>query len=143
MFEIFGGLLAALASALTIWKLWPSKAPILHRYTLTPCFTKGMVHVSLTLKPRNSPVTVIGVSCPGHKLHHCPSTCTGFTLASPDRFTDSLSFDVDLEPGKGSRDISFLISPISQSNLLIELRISEITHPIAYTVTQRQSAPRK
>ncbi len=140
MYEFLGGLAAIgtifCVAVLPLWKCFTGKTPTLRRYTITPDYGRGMAHVSLTLRAGNAVATVVEITCPGCKLHYCPSTFTGFTLASPERFSDSLTFDVELKPSGADRDISFLITPIPNSEFLVNLRISETSRSITYSLTQ-------
>lgn len=126
-------------AAIPAWRHFAGKNPKLIRYTVTPNYAHGMAHVSLTIRPGNATATIAEVSCPGCKLHYCPSTFTGFTLASPERFADSLAFNIELKSNGSDRDISFLISPIPSAEFLVSLRISETLRSMKYSLKQMQS----
>lgn len=104
------------------------RSPVLRYSSFTPCPEKGIAHLALTLGAGPTYALVTEMSCPGYKIHRAPSTFTGFSLASLEDFTDSLTLTEGFEPGSPSRTISILISPIPEQAFSIILRKREWPH---------------
>ena len=131
-------LIGAATLAIVIWGLLRHRTPILRDCRTYEYEDENMAHVRLMFAANKDHARITQITCPGYKLHHCTSSGSDVAFASPDSFKESLSLDVELEPSRGEREISFLISPIPKKHISAKLRIRETSREIKYTITQTQ-----